>query len=59
MAPVQEPKGSLVIVGMDVAFYQGLELSFLYGALTCSSAIGLVLHTRDYNLASFGARGRG
>ena len=37
----------------ELAFYQGLELSFAYGALTCSSAIALslVLQTRDYNLA--------
>ena len=33
-----------------LAFYQGLELSFVYGALTCISA-SLVIRTRDYNLA--------
>ena len=35
-----------------LAFYQGLELGFVYGTLTLSSAaLGLVLRTRDYNLA--------
>ena len=33
--------------GSNLAFYQGLELNFVYGVLTCSSAI----RTRDYNLA--------
>ena len=34
-----------------IAFYKGLELNFVYGALTCSSAaLGLLLGTRDYNL---------
>ena len=43
---------------VNLAFYQlGFELSFVYGALTCSSAIqslaalGLVLRTRDFNLS--------
>ena len=40
----------------EIAFYQGLELNFVFGALTCSSAIptrllGLALHVRDYNLS--------
>ena len=30
----------------DLYSYQGLELSFVYGALTCSSALGLVITTR-------------
>ena len=35
-----------------VAFYEGLELSFVYVALTCSNAVlGLVLLTCDNNLA--------
>ena len=36
-----------------VAFHQGLELSFVNGALTCISAfpLGLVLRTCDFNLA--------
>ena len=34
----------------SLAFYQGLKLSLVYGALTCcSAALGLVLHTRDYS----------
>ena len=46
----------LSILSHLVAFYQGLELGFVYGALTSSSAIrlaalGLVLRIRDYNLA--------
>ena len=36
---------------LHLAFYQGLELSFVYGALTGSrAALGHVLCTRDYNL---------
>ena len=37
----------------NVAFNQDFELSFVYGALTCSSlaALRLVLCNRDYNLA--------
>ena len=35
-----------------LAFYQGLKLSFVYGALIFSiTALGLVLRTRHYNLA--------
>ena len=46
-------------INPSIAFHQGLELGFMYGALTCS-ALGLVLRTRDYNLTPFfGARGRG
>ena len=34
-----------------IAFHQGLELSFVYGALICSlTALDLVLRTHDYNL---------
>ena len=37
----------------NLAFYRGLELSFVYGALSCSSAVlGLMLRNRDYNLAA-------
>ena len=40
-----------IYLSTNIAFHQGLELSFVYGALTCSSAslaaLGLVLRTRD------------
>ena len=40
----------------EAAFYQGLELNFVYGTLTCGSAIilavlSLLLRACDYNLA--------
>ena len=44
----------------EVAFYQGLELEFVFGAITAVeslASLGLVLRARDYNLA-FCARGR-
>ena len=38
-----------------VAFYEGLELDFVFGALTHSSGylapLGLALHARDFKLA--------
>ena len=42
----------LKILMSTLAFHQGLELSFVNGALTCSSAaLGFVLRTFDCNLA--------
>ena len=36
----------------DLTFSQGLELDFIFGALTCSStAHSLVLRARDYNFS--------
>ena len=35
-----------------LAFYQGLELSFVYGALTCSSAIPASLCSASYLVAT-------
>ena len=46
--------------GPGLAFYQGLELGFVYGALTSSSAIARPRASHSLlQFRAFGARGRG